>query len=111
MSLQDKLAQVLKDQEVSNDAFRTEIAGIRQQIADSEVTYSIGDCFENRNTKIKYILAFLGDDGIDMISLESGCRWMTPIQPLRRGKVSTTEMKPLLASFARTWDARKQCKC
>jgi hypothetical protein len=88
-----------------------EIANLEKQIADSEVTYSIGDCFENKSTKTKYILAFLGDDGIDMISLESGCRWMTPIQPLRRGKVTTAEMKPLLISFNRTWDFHKQCKC
>jgi transcriptional regulator NrdR family protein len=46
MSLQDKLAQAIKDRQVSNDAINAVICDLKQQIADSEVTYSMGDRFK-----------------------------------------------------------------
>jgi hypothetical protein len=90
--------------------YEADRADLKKQIADSEVTYSIGDRFKNVNTGTKYLLIYAGGDNVDMVSLKSGCRWMTAIVPKRRGRITTIEMKPLLASFDRYWDARKQEK-
>jgi hypothetical protein len=46
IDLQAKLEQAQRDHVACNESFRAEIANLKQQIADSEVTYSVGDKFK-----------------------------------------------------------------
>jgi hypothetical protein len=77
MSLEDKksaLAQAIKDQDKSNNVFDATIADLKQQIAEGEVTYSIGDRFRDCNER-KIHMVQLDDDTVALILLSTGEPW------------------------------------
>ena len=84
---------------------------IEKQIADSEVTYSIGDRFRRKADNCKFILVSIADYKADLIRLETGARFTCPIEYSEYGKISSDTMTTILLSFTRYYDARKQEKC
>ena len=110
--LQAKLEQALKDQAASNLTFVKEVESLRKQIADKEVTYSVGDRFTRG--QVKYILIWGGYTGwCGLVDLSSGEVWSTGTIPVAKRKITADELSKMsgCGNFTRYWDARKQEKC
>jgi hypothetical protein len=71
MSLQDKLEQARQDKKLAISTFDKEIQAIKTEIADSEVTFSIGSRF--RNGEREYLLVHVGF--VTLVDLKSGSWW------------------------------------
>jgi restriction endonuclease S subunit len=108
--LEAKLEQALKDYAASNETFDTEIASIRQQIADSEVTYSIGDRFKSGSGK-KSIIATTYK-GVGMLYLACGCLSAGIYEVDDSHKITQSELDQFMGEDkVRYWNHAKQCKC
>lgn len=113
MSLQDRLEQALEDKRLHNMGANKEIAAIRKQIADAEVTYSIGDRFVRASDTDKYILVSDGDGNCLLICLADGETWAGSAECVNSNRISKDELAEIRnrTPFTRYYDARKQCKC
>jgi hypothetical protein len=86
---------------------------IKKQMADAEVTYSIGDRFKG---SYKYILAATSDNGhVHLVNLSVGTHLAGSALVESVSKITQSEFKHVLSDTIRDpvryWDARKQCKC
>ena len=91
-----------------------EIIALEQQIADSKVTYSIGDRFKGKGGKL--IIVHSGEERphkVQLVRLSSGRCWTSGVEIKDIGCITALEAKRMFGcrSFTRYWDARKQCKC
>jgi hypothetical protein len=113
IKLEAKLEQALKDYAASNETFDTEIASIKQQIADSEVTYSIGDRLGfNDGSKGKRILAAVGGK-VAIIDLSDGFCVGKAVEVTSLYKITKLELASMndCNCYEKYWDHVKQCKC
>lgn len=115
--LKAKLEQV--DDDIQ--ALREVKSKIVQQIADSEVTYSIGDRFSNRGG-FEFLLIEIDDGVVTTVRLTTGGGYLAGSLTGRSPKLAVANMQRITSQeFAelsarwersvRTYDARKQCKC
>ena len=118
IDLQAKLEQAQRDHVACNESFRAEIANLKQQIADSEVTYSVGDKFKEGDGDKEFLLVgLMSNDGAGLIQAEgrdSGFFWTGELYTVRNLRCITQAEFTIIKSNTeaiRTWDARKQCKC
>lgn len=121
MSLQDKLDQAKKDiklaVEVAVEVASHEIADLEKQIADSAVTYSIGDKLKvHTGGKESRMLVGKKHIGMFIIDLTDGEIIKGPC-PFRDARLITqeeadalTDSNPLIETYIRTYDHRKRCK-
>jgi hypothetical protein len=120
MSLQDKLEQArirrkaifddiesLRANEAEADSI---IKGIEREIADAEVTYSIGDRFKHSGEERMLICI---NSEILMLNMQTGTQSNSISKVGDRRKITKQEFSTLgcLAAYTRTWDSRKKCKC
>jgi hypothetical protein len=125
MSLQEKLKHEeakaignLTDRqalEEVGEVINSRITDLKRQIADSEVTYSIGDRFED-GTGRKVLLIMVDEDIIALVLLSDGRPWSVRSIKYRTsdlGRITKGEFLNMSdnCDLARYWDARKQCKC
>ena len=108
--LKAKLEQAERDKELAMFNAEAEISRIRQQIADSEVTYSIGDRFTLFNTKRMLVEV---DGRVSMIALDDGCHQARSGKVGSFERITQSEFDELRngCKYTRYWDSRKQCKC
>jgi deoxycytidine triphosphate deaminase len=110
--LQARLEQAKKDIKIAVEAAGVEIAALEKQIADSEVTYSIGDRFVEDGKTGKYILVRVRENAVLLTRLDDGNRWTGHIDV--KDDFFITPKEFLLISthekFVRYWDARLKQK-
>ena len=96
-----------------SEELQDEITAIEAQIADSEVTYSIGDRFVDHEDNVKAMLVMVGQFKVCMIDLTGGNRYIDPVKVVDGSKIKDEELRSMCTfnNFTRYWDARKQCKC
>jgi hypothetical protein len=108
-----KLSQNVADRKVLEgvgDGIASKIESLMDEIAEAEVTYSIGDRFKDKASGDKYILASVADYKADLIKLKSGARQTSVVEFTECSKISKQIMTSILCSFTRYWDDRKQEK-
>jgi len=112
MDLQAKLEQAQRDNNIVIVRMAKEIEDIERQIADSEVTYSIGDRFKSPDGD-KTILVSAANLQVVMAYLKSGSRDSDLRAVTCWHKIPEAEFNRILdfEEFTRYWDARKKCKC
>jgi len=92
---------------------KAKIADLKQQIADSEVTYSIGDRFNFLDKEDLILARIYGRVGL--VELSTGKNWgknySSNVEDCNR--ITSKEMRLIWNgnSCTRYWDARKQEKC
>jgi hypothetical protein len=89
------------------------VAKIKQQIADSEVTYSIGDRFIHDELKTKCILVRVNLTQYGIVGLDSGNYYFGKNDaPANCNRITPDELSRLYSGkITRYWDNRKQQKC
>lgn len=112
--LEARLEQAKRDRTIqigTMELMDREIANLEQQIADSEVTYSMGDKF--RIDLDEYLLCQTDASYIAMIKIETGNRSLDPVKVEDTYAVTLAEMQRVctIDKYVRYWDARKQKKC
>ena len=88
--------------------FDKEIQSLKQQIADKEVTYSVGDRFTRG--KVKYILIWGGyTEWCGLVNLTSGDVWSTGTVPVDRHNITAVELSEMIGcgNFTRYWNSQK----
>jgi len=88
--------------------FDKEIQSLKQQIADKEVTYSVGDRFTRG--QVKYILIWGGYTGwCGLVDLSSGEVWSTGTIPVAKRKITADELSKMSGcdTFTRYWNSQK----
>ena len=112
MEAKTRLKQAKRDRELAIEASDKEIKAIEREIADSEVTYSVGDRFIGPFGK--YIMANLyRDSRVGLVNLRDGAMWAADgFKASSRIFITGTELRGYTDSerFIRYWDNRKQCK-
>jgi hypothetical protein len=111
--LKARREQAAKDKAIAMAAFAKEIADLDKQIADSEVTYSIGDRFRDSSAKKWIIVVSGGGMGlcVSMARLSSGSLYCGSKQVNCYEKITEKEFKTFGDRTAtRYWDARKEEK-
>lgn len=120
MSLQEELLEaetrheaVLDDivsLETNKSKLETYIEAIKTKIADSAVTYSIGDRFKCGERK--RLLVNVGEI-VSLVGLDDGGEQTNSIEVENHYQITQEEFDKLTATvkYTRYWDARKQCKC
>ena len=107
--LEHKLEQCIRDRKLGISKADEEIARIRQKIADTEVTYSIGDRFEANGAE--YILAATCSNcDLIAVNLRTGNSCNGVKKVAKRDAVTTNEIERLFGyfSFTRIHSIRKQ---
>ena len=111
MSLQDRLEQAKRDRRTNMDIMDIEIKAIEQQIADAEVTYSVGDRFKGHSKKWIISVCPRGNE-VSLVALDSGCLCCSSTEVVDRKRITRGEFSVFAGKdLTRYWDARKQCKC
>ena len=99
--------------EASKKYLLAEKARLERQIADSEVTYSIGDKF--KVGRAEFLLARVKAGSCFLVNMDDGERLdgMDPSPVSSSQHITPDEMSRMAHrdDFTRTWDARKQEKC
>ena len=121
MSLQDKLKEVekLRRETIQSrgvldaivESHDKVIADLKQQIADSEITYSIGDRFTFGGCK--RLLVSIGAGKATLVSLAGGKWQVEHIRPKDLLRITQAEFADMCGTlkYVRYWDNLKQCKC
>ncbi len=111
--LEAKLEQAKKDRVAVNITLNAEIAALEREIADSEVTYSIGDRFCHVDGGQKYLLSSDGHEKCQLTCLADGEIWSAPVYCDEIKCITKDEFNKIRHNigFARYWDARKKKKC
>lgn len=113
--LQARLELVYKYKKGHEDCismFDKDIPAIKTKIADSEVTYSIGDRFTFGTAGSKRILAE-AKGLVGLVSLSAGESQTDFIQVGDITKITLEEFRVICTGrdYVRYWDNRKQCRC
>lgn len=127
MDLRKELQQAEEELRFAEGSIRTlnkhlgslasKVDDLKQQIADAEVTYSIGDRFESEHAE--YLLAEVGrgdDVFLCMIDLKTGDGHDVPTSfkyGFDTAKISKSDLfkiDEIERNLTRYYDARKQCK-
>jgi len=113
MELQAQLEQARQDKKLAIGTADKEIQRIKTLIADSEVTYSVGDRFKDDEGEKTILVSSLTMEVV-MACLKNGNRYgdSTPVSSWR--EIPQAEFLAKFGernTFTRYWDARKKCKC
>ena len=111
MDLQAKLEQAQRDNNIVIVRMAKEIEDIEKQIADSEVTYSIGDRFAMSSNGEENRMLVGVTKTMYMIDLDDGCIMKGPARYKNCACITQNEFKSLTGGFLYTRTNRKQCKC
>ena len=100
----------INQNEIEVSLLKEEGDRLRQELKDSEVTYSIGDRFKEKIRK--YILCFAGQnrpDEVMLVDLTDGGVWSSGNRVGDRGRITEAELAGILGcgKFTRYWDNRK----
>lgn len=88
--------------------YNSRLHELERQIADAEVTYSIGDRFNYGDSK--YILVSVGNEFVDMINLGTGDRFNSKTHVRECYKITEKEIKGPFSCMVRYWDSQKKQK-
>ena len=111
MDLQAKLEQAQRDNNIVIVRMAKEIEDIEKQIADSEVTYSIGDRFKTAQEKVILVQVWSGVYKYAFARLSTGECWNECFPASDPERITKEEIGSIMGCLDRYWDARRQCKC
>jgi hypothetical protein len=106
----DKKAQL---QQVDKDieALKANKRAIEKEIAEAEVTYSVGDRFHGRHGSKWIIVIQMKGTSVAMADLKTGCLACGSADVIRTDRITKQELREFGgSSFTRYWDNRKQVR-